>query len=77
MKDIAIVEQTPQYTLRGKTGWYGFGDDTVQNIGWYVGYLETGETAYIFATNLEIRRPEDAAARIELTRRCLQDLGAL
>lgn len=77
VKDILINEQTPDYTLRGKTGWYGFGDDSIPNIGWYVGYLEKGENVYYFATNIDIRTPKDAANRIELTRRCLKDLGVL
>jgi beta-lactamase class D len=76
-KDIMIVEQTPTYTIRAKTGWYGFGNDAVQNIGWYVGYVETADHVYFFATNIDINRPEDGAARLELTRRYFHDLGVL
>lgn len=75
VKDIMIVEKTPDYTIRAKTGWFGFGDRTVQNIGWYVGYVERGEQVYFFATNIDINTEQDAAARLTLTRRCLQDLG--
>jgi beta-lactamase class D len=39
--------------------------------------LEKGEDVYFFATNIEIRTDQDAAARIELTRRCFQDLAVL
>lgn len=77
VKDILVNEKTPDYTIRGKTGWYGFGDDSIPNIGWYVGYLEKGENVYFFATNIDIRHQNDAAARIELTRRCFKDLGIL
>jgi beta-lactamase class D len=49
IKDIMIVEKTPNYTIRAKTGWFGFGDRTVQNIRWYVGYVEKGEQVYFFA----------------------------
>jgi beta-lactamase class D len=43
VKDIMINEQTPDYTIRAKTGWFGFGDKSIANIGWYVGYLEKGD----------------------------------
>lgn len=77
VKDILINEKTPDYIIRGKTGWYGFGDHSIPNIGWYVGYVETGENVYFFATNIDIHNPQDAAARIELTRRCFQSMGVL
>ncbi|MEG4285894.1 class D beta-lactamase [Microcoleus sp. A006_D1] len=77
VKDIMIVEQTPDYTIRAKTGWAGFGEQTKDQIGWYVGYLEQNKTAYFFATNIDIRSTKDGAARIELTRRCFKDMGLL
>ncbi|WP_072622265.1 class D beta-lactamase [Spirulina major] len=75
VKDIMIVEKTPTYTIHAKTGWYGFGNNAIQNIGWYVGYVETADQVYFFATNININRPEDGAARLELTRRHFHDLG--
>ncbi len=75
VKDIMISEQTPDYTIRAKTGWFGFGDDSKQNIGWYVGYVEKGERVYFFSTNIDIRQKKDSLARIELTRLCFRDLG--
>lgn len=77
VKDIIILEKTPDYTLRGKTGWVGFDDGVTPQIGWLVGYLEKGENVYFFATNIEIHNQEDAAARMEVTRRCLKDLTVL
>jgi beta-lactamase class D len=75
VKDIIILEQTPDYTLRGKTGWVGFADNVTPKIGWYVGYLEKGKDVYFFATNIDIRTAKDPAARMELTRRCFKDLA--
>lgn len=49
-KQIMIAERTDTYTLRAKTGWtqqYG------KDIGWYVGYLESRDNIYFFATNIE------------------------
>ncbi len=77
VKDIMINEKTPDYTIRGKTGWFGFGNNLTPNIGWYIGYLEKAENVYFFATNIDIRQKQDAAVRIELTRRCLKDLQVL
>nr|WP_231506151.1 class D beta-lactamase [Planktothrix serta] len=72
VKDIMVVEKTQDYTIRAKTGWEGKG---TPNIGWYVGYVEQNQNVYFFATNIDIRKPEDADARKVLTRRCLQDLS--
>ena len=74
VKDIAIVEKTPNYTIRAKTGALGLGDETQQPIGWYVGYLEKGKDVYFFATNIDLRDDSDLALRSDLTRRCLKDL---
>ncbi len=74
VKEIMIVEQTPDYIIRGKTGTI---DNPQAPIGWYVGYLEKSKNAYFFATNIDIRTKADAAARKELTRRCLKDLALI
>ncbi len=72
LKDIMIVEQTPTYTLRGKTGWV---TSTNPNVGWFVGYLEQNNQVYYFATNIDMPNPKLAPARIKITRRCLEMLG--
>jgi beta-lactamase class D len=77
VKDIIILEKTPDYTIRGKTGWVGFDDGLKPQVGWLVGYLEKGKDVYFFATNINIRNEEDASARMEVTRRCLKDLRLL
>jgi beta-lactamase class D len=76
VKEMMVVEQTPNYTIRAKTGWVGFGSDRTQ-IGWYVGYVEKGDRVYIFATNIDITDPKDGKKRGEITRRCLEAIGAL
>lgn len=74
VKDMMVLEQTPQYTLRGKTGWT---TSLEPHQGWLVGYLEQSDDVYFFATNIDMPTPDDAAKRVELTRRCLTDLGLL
>jgi len=77
VKDIMVVEQTPDYIIRAKTGVAGFGQQVTPQIGWYVGYLEKNKNVYFFATNIDIRSKNDISARIELTRRCFKDLALL
>jgi beta-lactamase class D len=76
VKNMMVNGQTLDFTIRGKTGLAGDGKVTPQ-IGWYVGYLEQNDNVYFFATNIDIRSKEDRSARLELTRRCLQDLALL
>ncbi|MBW4422786.1 MAG: class D beta-lactamase [Myxacorys californica WJT36-NPBG1] len=77
VKDMMIMEQTPDYTIRGKTGWVGFVGDVTPQIGWLVGYLEKGKNVYFYATNIDIRNKKDPSARMELTRRCFKELAVL
>jgi beta-lactamase class D len=74
LKDIMIIEQTPNYTLRGKTGWV---TSQKPNIGWFVGYLEQNNKVYFLATNIDMPSTKLAKSRIEITRRCLKMLGLL
>lgn len=74
VKDIMIVERTPTYTLRGKTGW---ANSVNPNIGWFVGYLQQNNNVYFFATNLAMSSANDAPKRLEITRRSLKTLGLL
>jgi beta-lactamase class D len=76
VKEIATLEETPDYKLVGKTGGGSLGEN--RHLGWFVGYLETKENAYIFAT--EIEGPSYLAIRDErvaVTKRILAGLGHL
>ncbi|MBE9054039.1 class D beta-lactamase [Nostocales cyanobacterium LEGE 11386] len=74
VQDIMIYERTPDYVMRGKTGWAA---RLTPSIGWFVGYLEQNNNVYFFATNIDIRNNQDLPARIEITRRSLKALGLL
>ncbi|MBD2497583.1 class D beta-lactamase [Nostoc sp. FACHB-280] len=74
VQDIMIVEKTPNYILRAKTGW---ATSVKPNIGWFVGYLEQNNNVYLFATNIDMKDAADAPKRIELTRRSFKALGLL
>jgi beta-lactamase class D len=74
VKAIMVAEQQPEYTLRAKTG---RSDATDPETAWYVGYVERSDGVYFFATELDIRKEEDAAKRVTLSRRILKELGII
>jgi beta-lactamase class D len=57
VKDIMTLEKKDSYVLRGKTG-SGKKWKEAYSQGWFVGYIEHSNNAYIFATN--IIAPENA-----------------
>jgi beta-lactamase class D len=77
VKDLLVLEQTPHYRLSGKTGWAGMGDPSQSQVGWFVGYLERAEGVHIFAINIDIRKNEDAAARLSITKAVLRELALI
>ncbi len=50
MKRMLIIVNNENYTIRGKTGWSVRNGN---NNGWFVGYIETENKVYFFATNVE------------------------
>ena len=69
LQQIMLVEQTPAYTLRAKTGFTG---RLKPQIGWYVGYVEIAKEVWFFATNIEVRDEKDLPLRLTLTREALR-----
>jgi beta-lactamase class D len=77
VKDLLVLEQTPRYRLSGKTGWAALGDRSAPQIGWLVGYVEREGQVHFFATNIDIKKNEDAAARLSITKAILRELGLI
>lgn len=77
VKELLVLEETPTYRLSGKTGWAGLGVGDAPDIGWLVGWLERGEDVYVYALNIDIATPADAAARLRITKAVLAELGLL
>ena len=50
MKRMMVIEENESYKLSGKTGW---SIRNGNNNGWFVGYIETNNKTYFFATNIE------------------------
>lgn len=77
LRQIMLVEETPQYRLYAKTGW---AEPTGENIGWYVGWVERGKDTLVFAYNCRRAAPAPenfAQARIDTTRAVLKSIGWL
>lgn len=54
VKDILIHEKTDAYVLRGKTGLAGHNNQGGRGeLGWFVGWLERRDRAWIFVLNLD------------------------
>lgn len=78
VKEIMISEQTDDYVFRDKTGWTKR-DGT--DIGWWIGYLQTQDNVYFFATRLtkstNENNPNFSKARKEITKQILSELSIL
>ena len=65
LKEIMIDEKNEDYIIRAKTGWEG-------KYGWYVGYLETKNDVWFFATNIDTKSKDDLPKRKEITLEALK-----
>lgn len=78
VKKVMITEQKDNYTIRAKTGWTR---EKNINTGWWIGYLETKDNTYFFATRLlqdrKNNRDDFGSCRKEITKKIFNDLGFL
>ncbi|AFK03157.1 penicillin-binding protein transpeptidase [Emticicia oligotrophica DSM 17448] len=78
LKKVMITEQTPDYTIRSKTGWTRDGGI---DSGWWVGYLEKNNNTYFFATRIAKKRsevnPDFGQCRKTITRKILKQINAI
>ncbi|MFN3611067.1 OXA-198 family carbapenem-hydrolyzing class D beta-lactamase [Tepidimonas sp.] len=74
LRQVMLVEQTPSYTMWAKTGW---ATRVKPQVGWYVGYIETPQDVWFFATNIEVRDKQDLPLRQQLTRDALKAKGVI
>lgn len=74
LRQIMVVEQTPHFVLRAKTGW---GARAEPQIGWYIGFLEKGGETTFFALNLTVKRESDLPLRQRIVREALSAHGFL
>lgn len=65
LKDIMLDEIGFEYKIFAKTGWEG-------KYGWYVGYVETKNNVWFFATNIDTKTKDDLAKRKAITLEALK-----
>jgi beta-lactamase class D len=70
LKEIMLVEQTPDYSLYAKSAWTG----SALVTGRYVGYIETSSDTVVFAMNMVMHDAEQASLRKKLVIESLQAL---
>ena len=77
-KEIMVHETGNTYKISGKTGWAIRQNESVT---WFVGYVETANNVYFFATNVAPNEHTDlntfAQVRIELTKEILRELNII
>jgi beta-lactamase class D len=78
MKRMLVIEENDNYRLSGKTGW---SIRNGNNNGWFVGYLETRNKTYFFATNVEPEQQFNMdmfpMIRKELTFKAFEQMGII
>ena len=75
VKEIMRYEAGNNYIISGKTGW---AVRQKENVTWFVGYVETSDNVYFFATNVASDENTDiktfGQVRTELTKEILREL---
>ena len=69
-----IVKDTVDYVLRAKTGW---GAQDNQDVGWYIGYIETKDNVYYFVNCIQsenFSNKDFSNSRIDIVYLILDDL---
>jgi beta-lactamase class D len=74
LKNIMIEEKNENFTLRAKTGW---STRFESESGWYVGFIETKDDIWFFATNLITHGQKDLPLRKEITMEALKIKGII
>ena len=75
---MLVIEANPCYVLRAKTGLLGVSATRrVEPVGWYVGWVETDTATHVFAMNIDIKRPAEAAARQRVAKAVLVRAGVI
>ena len=74
LQEIMTVENAANFTIRAKTGW---AVQAKPQVGWYIGYIETKEDVWFFATNIKINSKKDLPLRQKLTREALVIKGII
>jgi len=73
LKTIMLEDKTPDYSIYSKSGWTG----PMLHIGWYVGFVETGDSAWLFAMNMDMDNVDQASLRKQIVISALRSLDII
>lgn len=78
VKRVMVTESTDDYVIHAKTGWTR---ENNINTGWWTGYIDTKDGAFIFATRLlqdrKMKRSDFGSCRKEITKKVFKELGVI
>jgi len=74
LKDVMIDKSGTDWTLFGKTGWTRA---PTPDIGWYVGWLESGNDRFFFALNMDMTRKGQRTTRRKIVIEALRKITNL
>jgi len=78
VKEVMVSKKNEDYIFRDKTGWAK--KDGI-DIGWWIGYLQTIDNVYFFATrvekNIDDKNPSFSRSRKAITINILKDLNII
>lgn len=81
VRRMLLQEDAACYALFGKTGLVGVAARREiapeDRVGWFVGWVERDTATWAFALNLDVRRSEDAQARVPLAKELLERSGVI
>ena len=76
MRDILPVTKVGDSVISAKSGLLG-AEVGKPSLGWMVGWVEKGSANTVFALNMDCLEPRHIADRMNITRQCLTDIGAI
>ena len=77
VKGMMTIEDTLGYSLKGKTGW---AQEDNEDIGWFVGYIETKDDTFFFANNIQSSDPGNPYfenARMDIAYKIFRELKVI
>ncbi|MCB9853817.1 MAG: class D beta-lactamase [Phycisphaerales bacterium] len=77
VKEILIVDQSDEFTLRGKTGTKGDEKSDVAVLGWFVGTVTSHDATYVFACNISAKKDASGPTARRLAISVLQGLNVI
>ena len=76
-KSLMQQDKNQDYTLYAKTGLVGFGEESPQKIGWFVGFIETQDDVWFFALNIDVEQKKHIAMRKQIVLEALIKKGII